>query len=287
MAILPGRGALLLWASVIMAGCHAVQKTAKQPLSPPVMPPDSCVLEVFFVRFPFGDPEVNLRLWEEVDELHFPAPLRQRLGGNGLRVGLVGGQIPVALSKLLELEGKAAPSGDANQVNVVDLDREPPVMRRRLSVRAGHRKEIVTSDIYQRLPVLIWEPGRLYGETYCKAQTILGLRTFPEGDGRVRVDLVPEVHYDEPRQRWVGDQGMLRLEAGRPRRGFDEMAVSATLAPGSMLVISGLPNRPGSLGHYFFSQDRGQAEQKLLVLRLSQTQHDGLFCPPEVLPLGP
>ena len=78
---------------------------------------------------------------------------------------------------------------------------------------------------------------------------------------------------------------MLRLEAGRPRRAFDEMTISATLSPGSMLLLSSVPRLPGSLGHHFFTEDNGRLEQKLLVLRLAQTQHDELFTPPEVLQL--
>ena len=58
---------------------------------------------------------------------------------------------------------------------------------------------------------------------------------------------------------------MLRLEASRPKRTFDDMTLSADLAPGAMLVLSSLPNRPGSLGHHFFTEnDDGKLEQKLL-----------------------
>ncbi len=54
-----------------------------------------------------------------------------------------------------------------------------------------------------------------------------------------------------------------------------------------MLVLSSLSNRPGSLGHHFFTekQNEGRLEQKLLIIRLAQTQHDGLFNPPEPLKL--
>jgi hypothetical protein len=53
-----------------------------------------------------------------------------------------------------------------------------------------------------------------------------------------------------------------------------------------MLVLSSLIQRPGSLGHYFLTQKAdGKLQQKLIVIRLSQTQHDGLFDPPEPLPL--
>ena len=46
-----------------------------------------------------------------------------------------------------------------------------------------------------------------------------------------------------------------------------------------------MPNRPGSLGHHFFTERQDRPEQKLLIIRLSQTQHDGLFNPPEPLKL--
>jgi hypothetical protein len=76
------------------------------------------------------------------------------------------------------------------------------------------------------------------------------------------------------------------MEAGRSRRVFDELAVSATVSPGCMLLLSSLPNRPGSVGHSFFTHvEEGKPEQKLLVIRLVQTQHDGLFDPSEPLPL--
>ena len=53
-----------------------------------------------------------------------------------------------------------------------------------------------------------------------------------------------------------------------------------------MLVLTALPDRPGSVGNYFFTDDSsGQPEQKLLLIRLAQTQHDGLFSPEEILPL--
>jgi hypothetical protein len=53
-----------------------------------------------------------------------------------------------------------------------------------------------------------------------------------------------------------------------------------------MLILGSLPSRSGSLGHHFFTKENnGRLEQKLLIVRLSQTQHDGLFDPPEPLNL--
>jgi len=277
---------VLALAVVTAAGCAVIGPQGKSPLTPPQMSPDSMVLEVFFVRFPFGEAEANGPLWDEVDEQHFPAELRQRLVSNGFRVGVVGGQIPVALSHLLELKDKPVPSGESNSTELAGLSAEPRVLRRRLQLRAGRRSEIVASDVYDELPVLICDCDGLRGKTYRKAQGLLALKAFPERDGRVRLDLVPELHYGQTRQRYVGAQGTLRLEAGRPRRVFDRMAISAALAPGQMLVLGSLVSRPGSLGDHFFTHESaGQPGQKLLVIRLAQTQHDDLFAPQEVLPL--
>jgi hypothetical protein len=249
------------------------------------MSKDSCVLEIFFARFPFDDPDANVDLWQDVDEQHFPARLRKSLAGNGFRVGLVGGQMPMALSKLLELGDKPAPAGDAAETKVTDMKEEPTVLRRRLQTRAACRSEVVSSDTYDQLPVLIAADGQVCGETYCQAQAIWAVKAFPEADGRVRIELVPELHHDQTRQRWVGKQGMLRLETSRPRRVFDDMAISATLSPGAMLVMTSLPNRTGSLGHHFFTEKNDQLEQKLVVIRLAQTQHDDLFSPSTPLDL--
>ena len=277
-----GRIVLLLPACWALIGCASLKTAGKSPLGRVQMSPDSVVLEIFFVRFPFGDPGVNRQLWQEVDEQHFPAELRRRLSRNGFRVGLLSGQLPLSLSKLLELEDKPVPTGDAEQTKLDDLESPPRCLRRRLQIRTGRRSEIVTSGVYDQLPVLICEPGQLWGQTYSQAQALLAVKALPERDGRVRLELVPELHHDQARQRWVGSQGTLRLEAGRPRRVFDEMGISATLVPGSMLILSSLPERRGSLGHHFFTEQGGQLEQKLLVVRLAQTKHDDLFAPLEL-----
>lgn len=284
MSSSPGRSLLLLPFVLLLSGCITPAPEGKSPLGPSRMSEDSVVLEMFFVRFAFGDSDVNHRLWQEIDEQHFPVEMRRRLWRNGFRIGLVDGQIPAILSELMELTDKPA-TGDANEADLTDLDSELPV-RRHLQIRAGRRGEIVTSGQYDRLPVLICQPGQVSGETYYKAQTIFSIKTFPQHDGRVRVNLVPELHHDQWRQRWVGEQGMWRFQPERPRRVFEEMRISALLSPGNIMILSSLPSLPGSLGHHFFTTDNnGRLEQKLLLVRLAQTQHDGLFTPSEVLDL--
>jgi len=279
---LPG----LFWPLMLAALCSCAplhRPVGKSPLVQPQMSPDSVVLDIIFSRFPFGDERANQSLWKEVDEQQFSTELRGRLAECGFRVGVVSGQVPRELSQLLELSDNPQ-TGIEQSVPVEDLDSAPNVVPRHVQCRPGKRIEVAASNIYDELPVLTRESG-LCGKTYAKAQGMLAIKSYPEPDGRVRVELVPELHYGDQRQRWVGGQGTFRMEAGRERRVFDDLKMSATLAPGEMLLLSSLDCRKGSIGHSFFTDDSsGKLEQKLVVIRLSQTQHDGVFAP-EVLPL--
>jgi hypothetical protein len=273
--------------AMALAGCNTPIYKGKSPLAPPQMSPDSVVLDLFFVRVPFGNPDANERIWKEIDEQSFSPELRERLSRNGFRAGVVNGQIPGDLTKLLELEDKPAVNGKIEDTKVDNLESAPRVVRRHLQLRAGQRSEIQASNVYAQVPLSMCESGQLCGQTYYQAQGILAIKAFSQPDGQVRMELMPELHHGDARPRWIGGPGMMRLDSSRPKQVFDKMALSAEIAPGSMIVLSSLANRPGSLGHYFFTQDDGSGhlEQKLLIVRLSSTQHDGLFNPPEPIKL--
>jgi hypothetical protein len=283
MPALPGRIPLVLAAGLALCGCiNPAMKTTTSSLPSTQMSPDSVVVDILFVRCPLGDAELNGQsLWNDVDEQYLPAQLRRRLARNGIRVGLVGSQVPPPLAKLLELAGKPPTRDAVQQANAADMEAANHPIARHLQMRAGHRNEIIASGVYDQLPLLITEAGELRGQTYSQAQGILAAKAFPQSDGRVRLELVPELHHDQPRRRFVGEQGMMRLDTSRPKRVFDDLTISAVLSPGTMLVLTCLPDRPGSLGHYFFTEgEDNRLKQKLLVLRLSQTQHDDLVAPP-------
>lgn len=282
---------VMLVASLLaLEGCTPMRR-GKSPLAQPQLAPESVVLEVLFVRFPLGDPGGNLTLWDEVDEQQLPAELRRRLAENGFRAGVVSGQIPFSLAKLLDLKDQPAEESATSKVAIGSLQEPPRVERRHLPLRTGARGEVHASGVYEQIPVLFRGDGDVCGECYCQAQGVISVHAFPENDGRVRVELLPELHHGQPRQGWVvdqgwvGDPGVFRPEMGRPRKAFEDLLIEANLAPGDMLLLSSLPNRPGSLGHHFLTEIGDQSDQKLLIVRLAQTQHDDLVLPSEPLTL--
>lgn len=271
---------LCLAALSCAGGCTLIDRHAmaesKSPLAGATPSPDSVALEIFFARAAIGDAKLNGQLWNEIDEQRLPAELRRKLAENGIRAGVVGGNIPDDLAKLLTLTDEAVRKPD--EPVPVGLDAEPTVTLRFLQSRSGKRNEVVCSHTYDELPLIQRVDNSVRGHTYQQAEGRLGLKAFPETPGRVQLELTPELHHGEQQPRWVGSDGILRLEAGRPREVFEELRMRLALAPGEMLVMTSLADHPGSLGHYFFTQPTSeQLAQKLLVIRIAQSGSDRAF----------
>ena len=182
----------------------------------------------------------------------------------------------------LDLKGKPGTGGDVQQVNIADLATPARVSSQHLQTRAGQRYEIAASGVIEKMPILVSEAGEIRGLTYEQAQGIFAMHVAPQPDGQVQLELVPEIHHGQNQQHWVGDQSIFRLETGRSKRAFDELKLAAVMGPGAMLLLGSQPNRQGSLGHYFFLESNGRddrLDQKLILVRLCQTQHDDLVAP--------
>ena len=79
---------------------------------------------------------------------------------------------------------------------------------------------------------------------------------------RVQLDLLPELHHGEPQQRWIGDDGVIRLETSRPKRVFDELRMKISLAPGQMLVVAAAPAGPAAWATTSSARPRPTANPK-------------------------
>ncbi len=261
-------------------GCSFIDRHAsaksRLPLARATPSSDSVTLEIYFARGPLGDATLNGPLWSAVDEQRLSADLRRRLAENGFRAGVVGSHVPDELARLLTLTDQPPPKTD--EPIPINLEEEPNVTLRILQARSGKRNEVICSGIYEQLPLLKREENQLGGRTFSQAEGRFGLKSFLNAPNRVQLELVPELHHGEQQPRWVGSDGVLRLDAGKPREVFDELSTRVMLAPGEMLVMTSLPSRPGSLGHYFFTQPTSERpSQKLLVIRIAQGGSDAFF----------
>jgi hypothetical protein len=258
-------------------GCRLIEpgSSGKSPLAPLTAMSETVKLEIFFARFPLGNPALNGALWNDIDEQSFPQETRRELAQNGIRAGIVGTQVPVELARLLTLTDEPQKPPEENKV---DLEHEPAVNMRLLVVRPNRRSEVVASHVYDQLSLLTREADQVVGRTYAKAEGRFALRAAGQSDGRVRVELLPELHYGDQQQRWNAADGVIRLEAARPKRVFEELKIKAPIAPGQMLVLTCQPDRPGTLGYQFFTEPKADSVlQKILIIRLAQAGSDRSF----------
>lgn len=258
--------AMLAW-----SGCSQWHSTAKLALPPIQTSPESVAMEIMFVQFPFGDAEINGPLWTEIDEQELAPDVRQRLNANGFRAGVVSGQLPVPLEKLLKLSESAPPP---TEQTTIDVTKKPKVHGVHKQTRLGDPFKIIAAGEIERLPSLTAlvrdERGEVQGNTYSKVQCHFETRAFAETDGRIRFELLPQIEHGEPRSDYVpSGNGTFQYAHLPPHEVFDQLRLEVRLSPGQMLVLGGLPGRLGSLGYHYFTEEiSGRLEQKLLLIRL-------------------
>jgi hypothetical protein len=268
----------------VATGCTKIPKNTSLMPSTPV--PEHVALEVFFVRVPLGDQSVVGPLWSQVDEQAIGLDVRRRLTANGFVVGQVGGQLPVAVTDLLKISDDA-PTLNAVQPTVVDLTKPTLVHRKRIDVyRPETPNRIVVTgqqERHEKLQVLLCEEDGdrpfVHGRTFKNAQGVLVTKVEPQPDGRVRLNVVPEVEHDQVRQHVTAQAGAgWEVEFVPPHETFNTLRFSATLSPGEMLILSCRGDRPGSLGHQFFTERQSDVlNQIVLIIRVVQGKADDLF----------
>ena len=276
--------ALPLALLAVVAGCAELPKSASLLSSAPTA--DHVALELFFVRVPLSDAARLAPLWSSIDEQAISLEVRGRLAANGFIVGQLGGQLPPVLTDLLQISDDA-PTPIINQPSVIDPTKPPLVHRKRLDIYQIETPSriVVTGERerHARLNVLLrdQEDGQVAvrGWTFKNAKGSLVTKVHPQADGRVKLDIVPEVDHGEAhREISPSEGGTWTMQLAPPRHTFDRLRLSATLLPGEALLFSCLGDRPGSLGHQFFTERQSdQLHQVMLLIRVVQTQADDLF----------
>jgi hypothetical protein len=272
----PLRATLVILALALSFGCRLVQldRGGRSPLLPMGAAPDAVSLEVFSAPASLDEAQSS-ELWSEVDEQALPADLRERLSQNGLRAGIVGPMVPAGLANLLKLTDERI---STEERATVPVQVEEGVRLLVMQPRQGERRDLVTAPTVDELALLERHNREVEGRTYYKAEPRLNLRIASVSAGRLQLELTPELHHGDFKNRVTGSEGMMTWKQERQKRTFDDLKLNATLAQGQMLVVSCRCDRPGSVGHHFFAQcGEGKAVQKFYVLRMAQAHPDRSF----------
>ena len=230
--------------------------------------PDSVAIEIFQVRVPAIDEELDEQLWRSVDEQRVELEVRQELIRNGFRAGVLGGTIPDKLATYLKLESEL-PETQVERI-ITGENADPSVTRRVVQLDKSDSATIQVSRLQDKLHVLMNEDGGLRGRSYEQVQAVYSMRAEAIAGQRVHLRLVPELQHGELRNRYAGsDQGIFLVTPSREREMYDELEIGVEMTPGELLIVGGIPDASGSLGHAFHAESkRGPAELKIVLVRL-------------------
>jgi hypothetical protein len=174
---------------------------------------------------------------------------RQALAANGIRVGLITGDLPQDTQDVL----------NAPPPNRVD----PTV----LVIHDGEGMEIPLGTEASQLELLLNRHGKAVGRTYKDAKGRLRISATQTADDGVTVRIVPELLHGPVRMGWAAAPGggtfaphTFISKNGQEEETLSDLAAEITLKPGQVAVIGGQPERTGSLGHYLFSQPEGNGD---------------------------
>jgi hypothetical protein len=253
--------------------------TSSGPVLPtPQMSVDAVLVDVQFLRIPEERAQEIEQFWQSTDEQVVELQTRKKLESNGIRVGMIPGEMPPIVQQWLMETQKRLSEDTLEQASVASSTSLVP---KQLTCRAGKRKELMLHSVQDRwLPVVYQESDSLRGDTFEAPEFIFNLTAIPHGDGRATVRLVPEVKHGQVRNMVIGSEAAFRFDWQRQRRTFDELATQITLSPGQTIVISGTEPARGLGNHYFVAETAQRLKQRVVVLlRVSGTRLDDLFDP--------
>jgi hypothetical protein len=149
-------------------------------------------------------------------------------------------------------------------------------MQRRLQCRSQSERCVPIGGTFTQITI---RDERNQTREYSKGRCYLIITATPLGDGRVDIQLVPEVHHGDPQLRWVGQNGHFRAELAQHETRFESLKVKVTLTAGQTLVFAGR-NEPDRIGSAVCQGETSHKPSgRLVLLRLAQTQFDDLFAP--------
>jgi len=278
---------VILTVSISLAGCRSIvtpqwsleDEVTKTTLSSPQLARDAVILEIAFIRVPAKINSSDSTFWPALDETHLSVNDRKRLSQNGIRCGLIAGALPDSLNELI--------NGDANTVDLealtggLNLNLEN--RNQRLQFRAGQAGQIVMSkSVKENITVITSDAQYAAAERFSQAQCQFQIKTYPQGDGRVRIELIPQIHHGDPRAEFTGQEGAWLLKTQRAVKQYDTVPIEALISPGESLLLSADSHNKGLGRQFFVINDDDEKTNHLLLMRLVHTQYDDLFAPNEI-----
>jgi hypothetical protein len=280
---------VLVLAVLVVAGCTrdraALRREARYTRiggGGQIIEPKRCLLQVAILTRPLRDQDLNA-VWRVADTQVIPTEVRHALEVNGVRIGLITGDLPAAVEAILK-----APSPHKVEPAEFILPDGAPAM-------------VNLCESTPTASLLLNRRDRAFGKDYQDASGWLRVTANQEGPSGVALRIVPEIHHG-PIQHSFGavpnagsySPQQFILKDGQQEETLRELAASLTLEPGQAAVLGGPSEHDRSLGSFLFTQPEVQSDrlnQKIVLIWAARgtlgAPRAGPDAPPGLVPVDP
>lgn len=232
--------------------------------------PKFCMLNSAIIARPVGDRVVESSLWDVADEQIIKPELRQALETNGLRVGIITGDLP---NDVLETFQAKAPQVETRWVHFALPD--------------GDTTPIVINDPVESVTLFLSHNSKVDGRDYHDALGRLLVTPKQMGPHDVEVRVVPQIQHGEKR-RTIGaleNAGNFApqefaIKDAQQEEILRELATSILVKPGQTLVVGCRSEKARSLGSFLFLQAEAKSDRMLQSVLLIQPGRNNDGTPP-------
>jgi hypothetical protein len=245
-----------------------------------VIEPKRCTLTVATLSRPLRDEAIDSAIWTVADEQAVPPSVRRAFEVNGLRIGLITGDLPADVDSIL----KAPPPKRVEPMRIVLPD--------------GDHTMLAMSESLPVISLLLNLDGRAFGKDYKDASGWFRVTAHYEGETAVKLRFVPEIHHGPiqrafsalPNAGTYSPQQFMQKD-GQQEDTLRELAASLDLQANQIAVLGCRSDAQRSLGSFLFTQNEANSDrllQKIVLIWASRTTTGAdASVPPGLEPIDP
>ena len=259
----------LIFCALLLAtfGCESfrLSQEAYQPptLSTSRMALDAVGLEIGIAQLDTSQTEAIDRFWRALDQQELSLETRQQLDSHGLKVAIMSQRPPSDFTSLVNPRDVVLEELDGFQRQLYLRGKlkatERMLVHDRISNRQGQSHLIPTSMQHPSLSWTIQNPPTTDGQEPSTVKSeknvrgVFAIRTYPQGDGSVRVVVQPQIHHGDVTQQYGATANGFKYEQQQTVFTPESLEFDVSLRSGETLVI-GPTAEVTRLGHLYFGE---------------------------------
>ncbi len=235
-----------------------------------VIEPRYCRVDTAILLRPVGDKVVDESPWNVADEQVIPQDVRQALEANGLRIGVITGNLPA------DVTGAFRPIPPQKETQWVHI-----------ALPEGEHSPIVLGGKTESVTLLLNHRGKIDGRDYQDAGGRLNVTAGHSGPNDVSLRIVPEIHHGSERRTIAALQNTgpfapqeFAIKDGQQEDVLRELAATIDVQPGQTVVIGCRAPQARSLGTFLFMQPDAQGDRMLQGVLLLRASRNNAGTPP-------